>query len=210
MKLGGKRNLEQDVFHHIRAVRALECERLSLEQHVVEAPRLGRQHRRVSHLAGFRDQCKAHRARGRVTRSPALARSCVRRMSIRAQRLPIDPRQRYGVNDFVARQAEHLRNDRGRGDLNQNHVIEADFVKGVLERDAPLDLVRLDHRGQHVVDGQGGLPDAAALRDSQSAVARIPPRLSEGCPHSAASQVSLKSSQRIIAPISNAALTGSS
>ena len=46
--------------------------------------------------------------------------------------------------------------------------------------------------------------------ESQSAVARMPPRLSDGWPHSAASQVSLKSSQRIIAPRLNAACTGSS
>ena len=38
----------------------------------------------------------------------------------------------------------------------------------------------------------------------------MPPRLSDGWPHSAASQVSLKSSQRIIAPMLNAAWTGSS
>ena len=36
------------------------------------------------------------------------------------------------------------------------------------------------------------------------------PRLSDGWPHSAASHVSLKSSQRIIAPMLNAACTGSS
>ena len=53
-------------------------------------------------------------------------------------------------------------------------------------------------------------PRAIALRDSQSAVARMPPRLSDGWPHSAASQVSLKSSQRIIVPMLNAACTGSS
>src|ERR1700677_869500 len=57
---------------------------------------------------------------------------------------------------------------------------------------------------------KGGLPAAIAVRESQSAVARIPPRLSEGCPHSAASQVSLKSSHRIMAPMLKAAWTGSS
>ncbi|CDY74216.1 hypothetical protein BGLT_03299 [Caballeronia glathei] len=51
----------------------------------------------------------------------------------------------------------------------------------------------------------GFLPAATALRESQSAVARMPPRLSDGWPHSAASQVSLKSSQRIIAPMLKAA-----
>ncbi len=38
----------------------------------------------------------------------------------------------------------------------------------------------------------------------------MPPRLSDGWPHSAASQVSLKSSQRTIAPMLKAACTGSS
>ena len=38
----------------------------------------------------------------------------------------------------------------------------------------------------------------------------MPPRLSDGCPHSAASHVSLKSSQRMMQPMSQAAFTGSS
>ncbi len=57
---------------------------------------------------------------------------------------------------------------------------------------------------------RGALPSATRVRDSQSAAARMPPRLSEGWPHSAASQVSLKSSQRIMAPMLKAACTGSS
>ncbi len=57
---------------------------------------------------------------------------------------------------------------------------------------------------------RGFLPAATALRDSQSATARMPPRLSDGWPHSAASQVSLKSSQRIMQPMLKAACTGSS
>ena len=52
-------------------------------------------------------------------------------------------------------------------------------------------------------------PEAKFLCDIKSAADKMPPRLSDGCPHSAASQVSLKSSQRIIAPISQAPLTGS-
>ena len=56
----------------------------------------------------------------------------------------------------------------------------------------------------------GFLPWLTAVRDSQSATARMPPRLSDGWPHSAASQVSLKSSQRIMQPMLNAAMTGSS
>jgi hypothetical protein len=56
----------------------------------------------------------------------------------------------------------------------------------------------------------GAFPAATLLREIQSAAMRMPPRLSDGCPHSAASQVSLKSSQRIIAPRLNAAWMGSS
>ena len=33
-------------------------------------------------------------------------------------------------------QPEHLRDDRGRGDLDQHDVVEADAVEAVLERDA--------------------------------------------------------------------------
>ncbi len=55
----------------------------------------------------------------------------------------------------------------------------------------------------------GRRPSAIARRESQSATGRMAPRLSDGWPHSAASQVSLKSSQRIIAPRLNAACTGS-
>ena len=47
-----------------------------------------------------------------------------------------------------------LRDDRGGGDLHQHDVVEADAVEAVLERDHALDLVRLDHRRQHVAHRQ--------------------------------------------------------
>ena len=102
-----------------------------------------------------------------------------------------------------------LRDDRGRGDLHQHDVVEADAVEAVLEREHALDLVRLDHRGQHVVHRERRLArgDGRCATASRRS-ARMPPRLSDGWPHSAASQVSLKSSQRIIAPMLNAACTG--
>ena len=39
---------------------------------------------------------------------------------------------------------------RGGGDPDQHHVIEPDAVEAVLQREHALDLVRLDHRRQHV------------------------------------------------------------
>ena len=57
---------------------------------------------------------------------------------------------RQRIDDLIARAAEQLRDDGGRRHPHQQHVIEADAVEAVLEREATLDLVRLDHRRQHV------------------------------------------------------------
>ena len=58
---------------------------------------------------------------------------------------------------WSAGQAEHLRHHSGRGHLDQNHVVEANLVERVLEREAALDLVCLDHRRQHRAHGQRSL-----------------------------------------------------
>ncbi len=42
-------------------------------------------------------------------------------------------------------QAEHVGDDGGGGDLDEHDVVEADAVEGVLEGEAALDLVGLDH-----------------------------------------------------------------
>ena len=99
-------------------------------------------------------------------------------MAIGAQRLAVDPRLRDRVDHLVVGAAEHVRHHRDRGHLPQHHVIEADAVEAVLQRDHALDLVRLDHRGQDT----SFILNGVWLRDSQSAVARMPPRLSEGDP----------------------------
>ena len=51
----GRHELEQHVFHNVRAVWTLELERLALEKHVVKAPRFGRQHRVVPALAALHE-----------------------------------------------------------------------------------------------------------------------------------------------------------
>ena len=158
MEFGRKADLEQHVLHHVAAVRTIELERRALEQHVVEAPCLRRQHGRVAHLAGPRDQREAHRTRRCVAGRPALARAGVRRMAIRAQALAIHPRERHGVDDLVARQPEHARDDGRRRYLDEHDVVETDAIEAVLQRDDALDLVRLDHAGQHVLNGQRRAP----------------------------------------------------
>ena len=75
-------------------------------------------------------------------------------------------------------------------------MIQAHEIQGVLALNHSFNRVGLDH--------------VLLVRIASTAVARMPPRLSDGWPHSAASHVSLKSSQRTSAPILNAAITGSS
>ena len=71
-------------------------------------------------------------------------------MAIGAQRAAVDPGVRNRVDDLLACAAEHRGDDGRGGDANQDHVIEPDAVEAVLERQDALDLVRLDHRGEHV------------------------------------------------------------
>ena len=94
VELGGEGDLEQHVLHHVAAVRALELERLALEQHVVEAPGLRGQHRRDS---PSRRSCAISARRtardGGVAGRPALARAGVRRVAVGAQRSGRRPRR---------------------------------------------------------------------------------------------------------------------
>ncbi|MNI30814.1 hypothetical protein D3C73_846730 [compost metagenome] len=183
MEFRRERDLEQHVLHHVAAIRPLELERLPLEQHVVKAPGLGAKYRRVTHFAGFRDQRQAHGTAGSVARGPALAAAGVRRVAIRAQALAVYPGQRHGVDDFVAVQPQHLGHHRGGRHLDQHHVVQADLVEGILQRDAALDFMRLDHAGQHVTHGQRGLAggDSRARQpigrgqDAAQIVGRVPP-----------------------------------
>src|SRR6267142_6191955 len=77
-------DLEQHVLHHVAAERALELELLALEEHVVEAPGLGSERRRVTHFAGLGDEREPYRPRSSVARGPAFARAGVRRMAVGA------------------------------------------------------------------------------------------------------------------------------
>src|SRR5256886_13159761 len=65
VELRRKGDLEQHVLHHVGAVAPRKPERLAAKEHVVKAPGLGGEHRRVAHLPGLGDQGEAHRARCR-------------------------------------------------------------------------------------------------------------------------------------------------
>ncbi len=82
--------------------------------------------------------------------------------------------------NFIPVQAKHLSDHCRGGHFYQQDVIETNTVKRVFQRDTALNLMSFDHPGQHRFMVNGAFPTATALRDSQSAVAKIPPRLSEG------------------------------
>lgn len=79
-------------------------------------------------------------------------------MSIGAQALTVDERERQRIDHFVSRQAEHFPNDRCRRHLHQHDVIESDLVERVFQCETALDFVRLDHGGEYMAHRERGQP----------------------------------------------------
>ena len=71
-------------------------------------------------------------------------------MPISTQRAAVEPRVRHGVDDLVAAAAEQARRDGRARDAHEQDVVETYAVEAVVQREHALDLVRLDHRRQHV------------------------------------------------------------
>ena len=71
-------------------------------------------------------------------------------MAIGAQALTIDPGERYRVADLVAGELEHLGDHGSRCNLDQHDMIQSNAIETILERDYPLNLMRLDHCRQHI------------------------------------------------------------
>ena len=84
VELRGEGYLEQHVLHHVAAVGLAERERPPLEQYVVVPPTLGRERRRIAHLALERHERQPHGPAGGIARGPALARSGVGRVAVGA------------------------------------------------------------------------------------------------------------------------------
>ena len=135
-------------------VRALELELVALEEDVVEAPGLGSQDGRDSHLSALDLVREVDGAHARVAGGPTLARTRVGRVTESAQALAVDKDLRDDVDSLVAREAEHFRDDGGRREFDEDDVVQADAVERVLEGHAALDLVRLDHGAEDVLDDE--------------------------------------------------------
>ncbi len=91
VELGRVGDFEEHVLHDVRTERALELERLALEEHVVEAPRLGGEHRREAGFAFLDEVGEVDGARARVAGCPGLPRARVRRVAVGAERLAVHP-----------------------------------------------------------------------------------------------------------------------
>ena len=95
-------------------------------------------------------------------------------MPIGPERAAVDECVRERVDDLLARGAEQAGRDGRRGDSNQQHVIEADAVEAVIQREHALNLVRLDHRREHVGHDEAlrrrrGGPTAQIVGDREDA-----------------------------------------
>ena len=84
MKLRRIGDLEQNILDHVAAQGTGKCDRLATEQDILEPPRWSAKRSGLPHLSCPRQQCQSHRTAGCIPRSPALARSGVRCVSVGA------------------------------------------------------------------------------------------------------------------------------
>lgn len=73
-------------------------------------------------------------------------------MAVSSQRLAVNPSLSDSVGDLLLVETEHLGDDGGRGDLDENNVVKTDLVVRVEESQATLNLVSLDHGLENILD----------------------------------------------------------
>ncbi|KAH6607279.1 hypothetical protein Trco_003592 [Trichoderma cornu-damae] len=170
-QLTGVGDLEEDILHDVAAVGALELKLVALEQHVIEAPGRGGQHGGDAGLALHHLERQVDGALAGIAGGPRLAGHGVGAVAVGSQALAVDPGLGDGVGNLPLAEAEHLGHDGGRGDLDQDDVVEADLVVRVEQGQAALDLVGLDHALEHVADRE----DAAAGQVAAGLVGAVDP-----------------------------------
>lgn len=73
-------------------------------------------------------------------------------MTVGAERLAVNPGLGNSVGGLALGQAHELADDGGGSDLDENNMVEADLVVGVLESKNTLDLMGLDHSLEDIAD----------------------------------------------------------
>lgn len=147
-------NLEEDALHDVAAIRALELELVALEQDIVEAPGGGGQNGVHTTLTLHDLEDEVDGALAGITGSPGLPGHGVGRVSVGTETLAVNPGLGDGIGGLSLVETEHLGDGRGGGDLDQDDVVEADLVVGVLQGENALNLVGLDHGLEDVLDLQ--------------------------------------------------------
>ena len=170
-------DLEEDILHDVAAVGALELKLLALEQDIVETPDRSREDGRNTGLALHDLESQVDGTLASITGSPRLSGHGVGSVAVSSERLSVNPGLGNGICDLRLVEAEHLGDNGGGGDLDQNNVVETDLVVGVEEGQAALDLVSLDHGLENIFDGE----DLAAGQVATSLVGPVGPnRLQQG------------------------------
>lgn len=92
-------------------------------------------------------------------------------MAVGSQGLAVDPGLGDGVGNLLLAKAEHLGDDGGGGDLDEDDVVETDLVVRVEQSQAALNLVGLDHGLEDVLDSE----DLAASQVTAGLVGAVDP-----------------------------------
>lgn len=130
----------------------MELELFPVEVDVVESPDGCGKDRGHAPLSLHHLEHKVDSLFTRISGGPRLAGHCVWRVSVSTHALPVNPRLGDGVTSLHLIQTEHLRHDGGRGNLDVDNMVNTDTVERVLQSQASLDLVGLDHPLQHITD----------------------------------------------------------
>lgn len=154
VEFGGVGDLEKDILHHVAAVWALELEFLAAEVDVVETPDWSGENGGDTTLTAEDLQAHVDSALAGITGGPRLTGHGVGSVTVGAEGLAVDPGLGDGSLGLLWVQTEHLGDDSGGGDLDVDDVVQTDLVEAVLQSQATLDFVCLDHALEHVVDGE--------------------------------------------------------
>jgi hypothetical protein len=75
-------------------------------------------------------------------------------VAVGTETLAVNPSLSNGIGSLLLGKAHHLGDNGSSGNLDQDDVVQADLVEGVLESQNTLDLVCLDHGLENVADLQ--------------------------------------------------------
>jgi hypothetical protein len=128
---------------------------LTLEEDIVETPDRSGQNGGNTLLTLEDLESEVNGTLASITGGPRLSGHGVGGVAVSSQRLTINPSLSDSIGNLLLVEAEHLGDDGGRGDLDEDDVVKTDLVVGVEESQASLNLVSLDHGLENILDNKG-------------------------------------------------------